>query len=92
MQAGNGTVGYLSVADATNYYIAVKHRNAVETWSKNTQAFSSGILNYNFTTSAAQAYGDNMILKLTKYCFFSGDVNQDGVVDLTDVGLLILIT
>lgn len=83
--SGNATAGFLSAADAVNYYIAVKHRNALETWSKNPQTFTAGTLNYNFTTAAAQAFGDNMILKLTKYCFYSGDVNRDGVVDLTDV-------
>ena len=40
---------------------------------------------YNFTTSASQAYGDNQILKGTRFCIYSGDVNQDGIIDATDM-------
>ncbi|MBK9402748.1 MAG: SprB repeat-containing protein [Bacteroidetes bacterium] len=43
-----------------NGYIAVFHRNAVQTWS-DLMTFSS-VTNYNFTTAATQAYGSNMIL------------------------------
>ncbi|MBS1518734.1 MAG: endonuclease [Bacteroidetes bacterium] len=72
-----------------SYYIEVKHRNSVETWSKYPQFLSSGnILNYDFSTSAVKAFGDNLILKGGKYCLFSGDVNQDGTIDLTDLSLI----
>lgn len=83
--AGIGAANFYLAVEGANYYIAVKHRNAIETWSKNTQFFTSGILDYDFTTSATKAFGDNLILKASKYCFFSGDVNQDDVIDLTDV-------
>ena len=42
-------------------------------------------MSYDFTTSANKAYGDNMKLKGTKWCIYSGDVNQDGVVDSVDL-------
>ena len=74
-------------APSGNYYIVVKHRNCIETWSK-----AGGIVytfggtnNYNFTTSASQAFGSNLQLVDTKYCLFSGDINQDGSVNLDDV-------
>ena len=82
---GNGNANFFSASDGTNYYIAIKHRNSIETWSKTTQYFSGGVLSYDFTTSANKAYGDNMKLKGTKWCIYNGDVNQDGVIDLTDV-------
>jgi hypothetical protein len=69
----------------SHYYIVVKHRNSIETWSTGGNIFSNGTLNYNFTTSATQAYGSNMILKNGRYCFYSGDVNQDGIVDGSDL-------
>ena len=50
--------------------------------------FSSSALSYNFTTSQSMAYGSNMILKGTKWCIFSGDVNQDGLIDSGDMGLI----
>ena len=68
------------------YYIVVKHRNAVETWSAAGNAFnSSGVLTYNFTSAASQAYGNNLVLKNGKYCIYSGDVNHDGIVDSGDL-------
>lgn len=71
------------------YYIVVKHRNCIETWSSSGVGFTVGSeINYNFTSSSSQAFGNNMILKGTKYCIFSGDVNQDGTVDLTDLSLI----
>lgn len=42
-----------------NYYIAVYHRNSVETWSAVPQPFLA-TTTYNFTTAASQAYGANM--------------------------------
>lgn len=69
-----------------NYYIAVKHRNSIETWSAAPQVYNVGSsLVYNFTSAQSQAFGDNMRLKGTRWVFFSGDVNQDGAVDATDV-------
>ncbi|MCB0729167.1 MAG: hypothetical protein KDD00_17010, partial [Ignavibacteriae bacterium] len=44
-----------------------------------------GTYNYDFTISAAQAYGNNLILKSGRYCNYSGDVNQSGEVNLTDL-------
>jgi hypothetical protein len=45
-------------------------------------------MNYNFTTSQSQAFGNNLILKGSKYCIYSGDVNQDGIVDIGDISLI----
>ena len=75
------------------YYIAIKHRNSIETWSKSGgEIFTSGtIMNFDFTNASSQAYGNNMIqVSITplRYGTYSGDVNQDGVVDGTD-GVLI---
>jgi len=72
--------------DSGTYYIAVTHRNSVETWSKLPQSFTSGAkINYNFTTSVDKAFGDNLILKNGKYCIYSGDTNNDGIVDASDL-------
>lgn len=83
--SGLGSLNYLFPQDATNYYLVVKHRNSIETWSKNPQSFSGASLTYDFTTDSAKAYGDNMKKKGIKWCIYSGDVNQDGVIDITDV-------
>ena len=72
------------------YYIEVNHRNSINTWSKLPQNFSSGLpyKNYNFTSAASQAYGNNLVLRDTYYCFYSGDINKDNNINLTDVLLV----
>lgn len=77
-----------SKSTAGSYYIVVKHLNSVETWSKSggTSISTNGTtFNYDFTSSAIQAYGNNLQLKSGKYCIYGGDVNQDGFVDLFDL-------
>jgi len=82
---GFGTFEFLS-APSGSYYIAVKHRNSLETWSASPISMSAGgSYNYSFTTSASQTYGNNTVLKLGRYCNYSGDVNQDGFINLIDV-------
>jgi hypothetical protein len=49
-----------------SYYIAVFHRNAVQTWSDLPVSFSS-VTNYDFTTAASQAHGSNMIEVILVY-------------------------
>jgi endonuclease G, mitochondrial len=78
--SGVGTFTFSSAVNGTNYYLVVKHRNSVETWSASAQSFSSYALIYDFTTISTQAYGSNLILQDGKYCLYSGDVNQDGFV------------
>jgi hypothetical protein len=74
-------------APSGTYYLQVKHRNSIETWSKaGGEVYTAGSpFSYNFTTANSQSYGSNQILKGSKYCLYSGDVNQDGAVDATDV-------
>ncbi|MBK8550202.1 MAG: hypothetical protein IPL53_03755 [Ignavibacteria bacterium] len=76
-------------APSGTYYIQLKHRNSLETWSKNgVNYIQDSTLNYDFTFAAAQAFGNNMTLKGTKYCLYSGDVTQNGFIDLDDVLLI----
>ncbi|MCB0726391.1 MAG: hypothetical protein KDD00_02940 [Ignavibacteriae bacterium] len=70
------------------YYLVVKHFNSIETWSKAGGEYlnsDSSILNYDFTAADSMAYGNNLSLKGIRYCLFSGDVNQDGFIDLEDL-------
>ncbi|MBK6772201.1 MAG: hypothetical protein IPG78_08775 [Ignavibacteria bacterium] len=69
------------------YYIATKHLNSIETWSKagGEPMTINGTTNYDFTTAASQAFGNNLKLKGSKYCAYSGDINQDGIIDASDL-------
>jgi len=73
------------------FYITVKHRNSIETWSANPVDFTDST-QYDFTNNLDAAYGDgqNPPLKLMEdgvYAIYGGDVNQDGTVDGSDMGL-----
>ncbi|MBS1516862.1 MAG: hypothetical protein JSS91_02115 [Bacteroidetes bacterium] len=81
-------INFATPINGIPYYIVVKHRNSIETWSGGTQMFTSNALSYNFTTASSQAYGNNMINVGGKWSFYAADVNQDGTVDLTDGTLI----
>lgn len=68
-------------------YIVVKHRNSIETWSRVVTRFSRGgyIKYYSILDSASSAFGSNLKLLNSSYCIYSGDVNQDKIIDLTDL-------
>ena len=73
-----------------NYYIVVKHRNHLETWSRLAQSFTSGTsVIYDFTTAANKAYGNNMKQVGNTWVFFGGDPNQDGSIDAMDISIFI---
>jgi hypothetical protein len=83
----NGQGNFIFSSTPTgNYYIKITHRNSLETWNASPISLGvGGTVNYNFTTSASQAYGNNIILTSGRYCDYSGDVTQEGSVDLNDV-------
>lgn len=83
--AGTGSGLFNSASDGTPYYIVIKHRNSIETWSAAPQSFTAGLLSYDFTNASNKAFGNNMKLKNGKWCIFSGDVNQDGLINSNDV-------
>ena len=80
---GNGNFKFLNAMNGVPYYIQIEHRNSITTYS-HPVSFTNNNLNYDFTTSASQAFGSNMIQVGGKWCIFSGDVNKDGIVDLAD--------
>ncbi len=82
-----------SYAPTGTYYISIKHRNSLETWSKaggqpyNPMKFEG----YNFAVSAGQAYGNNMVqvdAAPVRFALYSGDVDNDGAIDGSDAQLV----
>jgi hypothetical protein len=82
---GQGTGKFYNAVNGTPYYIVLKHRNAVETWSALPQTFTANALAYDFTTGSDKAYGNNLKLVGSRWCIYGGDVNQDGAVGTTDI-------
>lgn len=69
-----------------NYYVVVRGKNIIETWSRTTASITQyQSVNLNFTTSISVAYGNNLILKNGKYCVHSGDLDYNGIIELSDV-------
>lgn len=82
---GSGKGTFTSVIEGGSYYLVVKHRNGLETWSKNPVTFGYHTLTYNFTTDSTKAFGNNLTEIGNKWCIFSGDVNQDGSINSADL-------
>ncbi len=86
----NGTAQVQFSAGTLNrlYYISVRHRNALETWSSVPVMMVNNVT-YNFTTAQNKSYGNNSVnLGAGVYGMYSGDVNQSQLIDLTDLQLL----
>jgi hypothetical protein len=79
------TINDIPAVSSGPYYITIKHRNSIETTSGAAVSFAGSTISYDFTTAATQAYGDNMKLMGTDYSIWSGDVNQDGIIDSGDM-------
>ncbi len=70
-------------------WVAVKHRNSLQTWSKNPVDFTSNI-SYDFSTALTQAYDDGSNPPMQNmgggvFAFYGGDVNQDGEITGLDM-------
>jgi len=76
-------------ATAGTYYLQLKHRNSIETWSNTGLAYIPGTtLNHDFTFAQNMAFGLNQIqvdASPLRFALYSGDVNQDGTIDASDL-------
>lgn len=81
---GSATVP-VSLNYSGSYYLTVKNRNSIETVSAAPIAFSSPSINYDFSTAATQAFGNNLKTIGGVNIVYGGDSNGDGVVDALDL-------
>lgn len=92
---GSVSCVFSSAVFGNSYYIRVRHRSAIETWSAVPQIMSS-LTSFDFTTSAQQAYGGNMAeVEPGIWAFWSGDIadgatygTQDGFIGANDTSQL----
>ncbi|HOZ52634.1 MAG TPA: hypothetical protein PLU17_12295, partial [Chitinophagaceae bacterium] len=81
---GNATVQIPLSLIGSSYYIAIKHRNTIETWSANPIMIGS-ITHYDYTNAMNKAYGSNQIeVSSGVWALYTGDINQDDNIDLLD--------
>ena len=84
MTDGTSVLSFNDINAGSSYWIVVKHRNSVQTWSANTVLMTDTTL-YDFSISDTQAYANNMVeVEPGIWALYSADINQDEYVDSFD--------
>ncbi len=86
----NGQINLMlpGVNIGSSYYLALFHRNGLQTWSANPVAIA-GTTTYDFTNLQAKAFGGNEKDINGKWVMFSGDIDiQDEFIDVFDQSLI----
>jgi len=91
--SGFGTFPFNNVTRGEQYYLQLKHRNSIETWSSAPVVFDplTPHIEYDFTVSVTRAFGNNMAeidASPLRFGIYSGDITQDGVIDGADGALV----
>lgn len=83
--SGTGSFSFPGSAMGSSYYIVVRHRNCLETWSGSPVPMPSNSNTFIFSSAVSQAYGSNMVnVGGGHFAIRSGDLNQDGVINNAD--------
>lgn len=71
------------------YYLAVQHRNGLQTWSANPVTLVNGTpAAYDFSNIASKAFGNNQVnIAPGIFAIYSGDINQDENIDIADLSM-----
>ncbi len=89
LQTDGTAVCTFNSAPSGSFYLVIKHRNTIETWSATPQTVGSTPLVYDFRTAANKAYGSNMKqVEAGVFALYSGDINQDGFIEGLDFSSL----
>lgn len=76
-------------AAAGIYFLNIKSRNTIETWSSGAVYYNrDSLLSYSFINAINKAYGSNMVqvdASPVRFALYSGDINQDGTIDAVDL-------
>ncbi len=89
---GSASMQFPGAVNGNSFYIAVKHRNSIETWSKLPVPISNNIT-YDFSTGLIKAYDDGVVASMKNvgnnvYALYSGDINGDGAIDGQDMNVI----
>ena len=81
----DGTVSVTFIQPVAAYYIAIRHRNTVQTWSADPVICTVNSPLYNFSMASTKAFGDNQVeVEPGIWAFYTGDINQDEYIDGND--------
>jgi len=88
LQTNGLATGTFSPSVSGSFYLVVKHRNAIQTWSASPITVSAATPTYDFSNANTKAFGSNMsLVEPGVWAFYSGDINQDESVDPSDYSL-----
>ena len=83
---GNVSISFPASTFGKSYYVVIKHRHSMETWSSLPILFNSISLSYSFTDLATKAFGGNLSnLNDGNFALYSGDTDQNGNINLNDL-------
>ena len=90
--SGTAVVPFTKAQQETDYFLVLKHRNSIETWSSSVIKFKQFTkqAQYNFSDLSSKAFGSNMKQvdsSPVKFAVFGGDIDQNGFIDLNDITL-----
>ena len=84
--SGNGVFTFPSAVLNGSFYIVVKHRNTIETWSSAAVSFAVNPVTYNFSNAVNKAFGNNLkFLETGVYGIYNGDIDKNNVINTTDL-------
>lgn len=84
--SGSGVFSFPGSIIGQSFYIVVKHRSALETWSATAVVFNSTNISYSFSNSVSKAFGNKLkSLGNGYFGLFSGDLDKNGVINLLDL-------
>ena len=84
---GNTSCSYTKLIENGSYWIVIKHRNTIQSWSAQPVTFYSNIpVAYDFTFSANKTFGNNVtdVYNEDVWSMYTGDLNQDEYIDIFD--------
>jgi hypothetical protein len=90
---GNSVVTLPESQLGQNYYLVLRHRSALETWSASPINLNARLMTYDFTNTNAKAYNNNLAnLGGGVFGLYNGDVTngitggiQDGFINMNDL-------
>ena len=86
---GYGNFTFFGPTLGSSWYIVLQQRNTLETWSASPVTLTGLTTQYDFTTNANKAYGNNQVaLSQGYFGIWSGDVNQDGIIESSDYSVI----
>jgi len=85
--SGVGALRFTSLSPGESYHFVVRHRNHLDVITATAIPISSQFISYDFSTSAAQAFGIEQLIPhgaSNIFALYAGDYNSDGVIQNTD--------